>query len=235
MTSRTIKVDDIENCEDVIREAVSVLQGGGLVVYPTDTSYGLACDPTNEDAINRLLEVKKRNRGLGVPLLFSDFAQCELYHDFDNLERVLVRLFWPGALTLIVTPRESIPDLITGGRGSVAVRVPDHYIPRGIARGLGAPIVGTSANRSGGKNPFELSTAMEQLGDAIDLYIDAGPSSVEANSTIIGVEGTGNDGEPLNIKVFREGLLSVDRITEGLRVDSDGLRYWTSRIVYPEM
>jgi L-threonylcarbamoyladenylate synthase len=211
LTSRTLTVKDEESCDDVIQEAVRIIQDGGLVVYPTDTSYGIACNPWQEQALARLISVKKRDKGIGVPLLFSDIQQCETYHDFGKLERVLARLFWPGALTLIVRTKDNIPAYITGGRGSVAIRVPDHFIPQRIAKELGMPIVGTSANLSGGETPFEVSVAIGQLGDRVDLYIDGGPSYAKANSTIIGVEGTGTDG-PLNIKVYREGSLSVERI-----------------------
>jgi L-threonylcarbamoyladenylate synthase len=234
LTSRTLTVKDEESCDDVIQEAVRIIQDGGLVVYPTDTSYGIACNPMQEQALERLISVKKRDKGIGVPLLFSDIQQCETYHDFGELERVLARLFWPGALTLIVRTKDNIPAYITGGRGSAAIRVPDHFIPQRIAKELGMPIVGTSANLSGGETPFEVSVAIGQLGDRVDLYIDGGPSYAKANSTIIGVEGTGTDG-PLNIKVYREGSLSVERITDSLRIDSDALRFWTNRVIYPDM
>jgi tRNA threonylcarbamoyl adenosine modification protein (Sua5/YciO/YrdC/YwlC family) len=234
LTSRTLSVKDEESCDDVIQEAVMTIRDGGLVVYPTDTSYGIACDPMQEQALGRLIAAKMRDKRVGVPLLFSDFNQCELYHDFGNLERVLAHLFWPGALTLIVTTKDTIPSYITGGRESAAIRVPDHFVPRRIAKGLDSPIVGTSANLSGRETPFEVSVAIEQLGDSVDLYIDGGPSSANANSTIVGVEGTGTE-EQLNIKVYREGSLSVEKITESLRVDSDALRFWTNRIIYPDM
>ena len=234
MTSKILTVKDEDSCDDVIQEAVRTIREGGLVVYPTDTSYGIACDPMQEQALERLISVKKRDKGMGVPLLFSDIQQCEMYHDFGSLERVLARLFWPGALTLIVTTKDTIPAYITGGRESAAIRVPDHFIPRRIAKELGKPIVGTSANLSGGEIPFELSMACGQLGDGVDLYIDGGPSSAKANSTILGVERTGTDG-PLNIKIYREGSLSVERITDSLRIDSDALRFWSNRIIYPDM
>ncbi|MHA2141064.1 MAG: L-threonylcarbamoyladenylate synthase [Candidatus Thorarchaeota archaeon] len=234
MTTRTLTVKDEENCSDVIQEAAMIIRDGGLVVYPTDTSYGIACDPMQEQALDRLIAAKKRDRGIGVPLLFSDIQQCEKYHDFGSLEKVLVRLFWPGALTLIVKSKDTIPAYITGGRGSVAIRIPNHFVPRMIAKELKTPIVGTSANLSGRETPFKVSVAIEQLGDGVDLYIDGGPSSSTANSTIVGVEGIGAD-EPLNIKVYREGSLSIERITESLRVDSDALRFWTNRIIYPDM
>jgi len=231
LTAETVVAKE-ENYQDIINRAIEVIRDGGLIVCPTDTSYGLACDSSNQTAIEKLINVKRRNRSLGVPLLFSDFAQCETYHEFSNLERVLVRLFWPGGLTLVVTPEGSVPETITGGRGSIAVRVPDHIIPRGIAQGIRGPIVGTSANRSGEQSPFEITVAKDQLGDEVDLYIDAGPSKSEANSTIVRVEE--NDVEGASIKVIREGVLTMGRLVESLKVDSDALRFWTTRIVFAD-
>ncbi len=231
LTAETVVAKE-ENYQDIIDRAIEVIRDGGLIVCPTDTSYGLACDSSNQAAIEKLINVKRRNRSLGVPLLFSDIAQCETYHEFSNLERVLIRLFWPGALTLVVTPRGSVPETVTGGRGSIAVRVPNHIIPRGIAQGIKGPIVGTSANRSGEPSPFEITMAKDQLGDEVDLYIDAGPSKSEASSTIVRVEE--NDVEGASIKVFREGALTMGRLVESLKVDSDALRFWTTRIIFAD-
>ncbi len=231
LTAETVVAKE-ENYQDIISRAIEVIKDGGLIVCPTDTSYGLACDSRNQAAVEKLINVKRRNRSLGVPLLFSDIAQCETYHEFSNFERVLTRLFWPGALTLIVTPQGSIPETITGGRGSIAVRVPNHIIPRGIAQGIKGPIVGTSANRSGKPSPFKFTVAKDQLGDEVDLYIDAGPSKSEANSTIVRVEE--NDVEGASIKVIREGALTMGKLVESLKVDSDALRFWTTRIIFAD-
>ncbi|MFW9954419.1 MAG: L-threonylcarbamoyladenylate synthase [Candidatus Thorarchaeota archaeon] len=233
VSPRILRLDTSEDYQKAIDEAALVLGQGGLVAYPTDTSYGLACDPRLPDALDRLFDVKKRSKEIGVPLLFSDISQCEGYHEFGGLEKIITRLFWPGFLTLIVKPKDSVPDYLTGGRASIAIRVPNHDLPRGIAKKIGGPIVGTSANLTGGASPFELSTALEQLGDGVDLYIDGGPSNASNNSTIIGVEeemeGTSS------IKVYREGALSIEKLTESLRVDTEAVRFWTSRVIYAEM
>ncbi|TXT53981.1 MAG: hypothetical protein BAJATHORv1_100066 [Candidatus Thorarchaeota archaeon] len=228
VTAEVIVATD-DNYDDAIDRGVEVLKEGGIIVYPTDTSYGIACDPRNEEAISRLLDIKRRDAGMGVPLLFADLDQCEKYADMGSLEKVLARLFWPGMLTMVVTPIETLPEHITGNRTSLAIRVPNHPIPRGLAKGLGAPIVGTSANRTGGSSPFDIQTAREQLGDDVDLYIDCGPSDSDKNSTIIGVEEEGS------IKVYREGQLTINDLSETLKVDSDALKLWTSRIVYADM
>ena len=230
-----MRIEDIEKSDYVIERAAEVISAGGVVVYPTDTSYGLGCDPRNRESLERLIAVKRRDRRLGFPLLFTDESQCEIYHDFHDLERVITRIFWPGALTIIVEARSDVLPHITAGRKTIAIRVPDHIIPRGIAKIIGGPIVGTSANRSGGPSPFSLSVALEQLGDEVDLYIDGGPSPAHQNSTIIGVEEPETDGAPLNIKIYREGALPISQIEEDLKVDSDAMRFWSARIIDADM
>ncbi len=229
-----MKIDDLNKCDHIIERAAEIVKAGGVIVYPTDTSYGLGCDPRISEALDRLVAVKRRDRQLGVPLLFSDYNQCEIYHDFGSLEKIIVRLFWPGALTIIVKTRPEVPEHIRAGRTSIAIRVPNHIIPRQIADKIGGPIVGTSANRTGGPSPFDVSVAMDQLGDEVDLYIDAGATPATNNSTIIGVEDAG-EGDILNIKVYREGVIPISKLEEILNIDTDARRYWTSRIIYPEM
>ncbi len=233
VNTEIIKLDKSGDFDIAIEKAAEILTEGGLVVYPTDTSYGLACDPRKPDALDRLFEVKKRSRDIGVPLLFSDFSQCEDFHDFGGLEQVIARLFWPGVLTLVVSAKDTVPDYLTGGRASLAIRIPDHPIPRGIAKQIGFPIVGTSANISGGPSPFEVSISLEQLGTEVDLYIDGGPSEADRNSTIVGVDE--EEAGYSSIKVYREGVLSIDRLTESLRVDTDALQFWTNRIIHADM
>ncbi|MFX1605447.1 MAG: L-threonylcarbamoyladenylate synthase [Promethearchaeota archaeon] len=235
MSAEIMRIEDIEECENVIERAAEVIAAGGIVAYPTDTSYGLGCDPRNREALERLIAVKRRDRRLGFPLLFADEAQCEMYHDFQSLERVITRVFWPGALTLIVEAKPDVPAHITAGRSSIAIRVPNHIIPRGIARKINGPIVGTSANRSGGPSPFNLSVAIEQLGDEVDLYIDGGPSKAQHNSTIIGVERADTEEDPPHIKIYREGALAIAQIETDLKGDSDAMRLWSTRIIDVDM
>ncbi|MGQ4911219.1 MAG: L-threonylcarbamoyladenylate synthase [Candidatus Thorarchaeota archaeon] len=234
MTAEIMHIDDLTACEDVIERAAEVITSGGLVVYPTDTSYGVGCDARDSAAMDRLIAVKRRDPSNGLPLLFSDLSQCQEYHEFDSLELVLARLFWPGALTLVVSPKSDLPYHIKGDRESIATRVPDHVVPRGISQRIGGPIIGTSANKSGGPSPFDMSAALDQLKDEVDLYIDGGPSQSSQNSTIIGVERADDDGF-MNIKVYREGALSLDDISKALRIDTEGTRLWSTRLIYADM
>ncbi len=229
--TQTLVLGSPEENRDIFAKAAEVLLAGGLVVYPTDTSYGLACDPRIETALHRLFKVKIRRPEMGLPLLFADMAQCEQYHEFNELEKILARIFWPGPLTIVVTPNRPLSQLITGKHNTVAMRVSAHPVPCEIARCIESPIVGTSANISGGPSPFELSIAKEQLGDNVDLYIDGGPSPATANSTIVGVDA----GPPSNIIVYREGQIPIDRLTADLRVQPDAMRLWSNRIFHAEM
>jgi L-threonylcarbamoyladenylate synthase len=231
LNTKTLNAEE-DDPRDIIESAASAMQEGGLVVYPTDTSYGLGCDPRQPDALERLIQAKKRDSKHGVPLLFADYGQCKTYHDFLDLESVLARLFWPGGMTLLVIAKREVPDNITGGRDSVAIRVPNHKIPRGIARALDSPIVGTSANLSGGAEPFDMETAKQQLGDSVDLYINGGPSIAKGTSTIISVVMEETRG---HIKVYREGQLSLEELDSSLRVDSDALRLWTTTFLQVDM
>ncbi len=231
MPAETWRILQDSDLKETVEHAVEILNNGGVIVYPTDTSYGIGCDPRIPEAIDRLISIKRRSPSLGVPLLFADIDQCKNYHEFNALEIALARLFWPGPLTLVVSALPDLPEKVTGKRDSIAIRVPNHAVPREIARLLDGPIVGTSANRSGNPSPFTMLDAKNQLGDDVDLYIDAGPSKSSKNSTIIGVES----GTPANIRVYREGQLSIKQLTETLRVDTEAQRYWTARFVLPEM
>ncbi|MEM2142794.1 MAG: L-threonylcarbamoyladenylate synthase [Candidatus Thorarchaeota archaeon] len=226
LMGETVAVRSSEDVEDAAKRAVEVLRSGGLVVYPTDTSYGISCDPSNEDAILRLLEAKQRPASMGLPLLYSDLAMCDQYLDLNEFERVIAKMFWPGPLTLVVTARTRLPYSVTGKHDKVAARIPDHSVPRAISRMLGGPIVGTSANRTGGPSPFDIETARAQLGNLVELYLDSGPSSAKKNSTIVEVE----PGDPASIRVHREGEVSIEQLRERLRLDKDALRYWSTRI-----
>lgn len=235
MTTEILRIEDLNNCDSIIERAAEIIANGGLVVYPTDTSYGVGCDARNAEAMERLIAVKRRDPNVGLPLLFASLSQCKTYHDFDSLEEILARLFWPGSLTLVVTAKDNVPFHITAGRTSIAVRVPDHVVPRGIADKIDGPIIGTSANQSGGPSPFDVTTAMDQLKDEVDLYIDGGSSTSTENSTIIGVEPGDSNGESMNIKIFREGALSTESISELLKGDTDAVRYWSARIIDADM
>ncbi len=194
-----------------IEKAAEVLRKGGLVVFPTDTVYGLAADPCNRAAVERLYEIKQRPREKSLPLLASGVRQLKDVAELSPLARFLAAHFWPGGLTLILKRKVSFPEYVSGGGGTIAVRVPGHRVPAGVARLLGGPIVGTSANLSGRPSALTASAAAMQLGNFVDLIIDGGECPGGIESTIVDVTG----GEP---SVIRRGAVPDDAVAEAWKV-----------------
>jgi L-threonylcarbamoyladenylate synthase len=141
-------------------EMIASLRAGGVVIFPTDTLYGLGVDPCSETGLTRLLAAKGRDRGKPIPLLLSEGGQVDRWarHVPPAAARLMDR-FWPGALTLVLPADPGVHPAVTGGGDTVGLRVPDHPVPRALAAGLSGAITGTSANRSG--NPGAWRSAEE--------------------------------------------------------------------------
>lgn len=193
---------------EVIDEVVKIIREGGVVVIPTDTVYGLAADPFNDEALERVFRVKERSRGSPVPLLAGESHHALLIAEEDpRLWRLALR-FWPGSLTVVLKPRSDAPKAFREW-GQVGVRVPDCPLCREVARRVGGLIVGTSANISGRESPVTVQEAMYQLGDRVDLYVDAGPTPIGKSSTVVDIRGP----EP---RLVREGPTPWREVLEAL-------------------
>ena len=189
-----------------LEEAVKCLQNGGVVAIPTDTLYGLAGDAFNAQAIERVFAIKKRPGGMALPVLLAGADQLPMVVDsVPESVAPLARAFWPGPLTLILERREALPPRLTAGGTTVAVRVPAHPVPRELARLLGRPITGTSANLSGAPDPKTLDELREQVGDRVDCLIEAGPAPAGAASTIVDLSGD-------ELRLVREGAIPFAEI-----------------------
>lgn len=170
--------------------AVDLLRQGGVVAYPTDTLYGLGADAFNEAAVERVFVIKGRPHGMPLPLLLADAdALAQVASETPPLARVLAERFWPGALTLVIPRSPKVPELVSGRGWKVGVRVPDHPVPRELARRLGAPITGTSANKSGGPDPRTAEDVRRQLGETVDLVIEGGDPPAGQPSTVLDLTG----------------------------------------------
>ena len=194
-----------------IRTAVDVLASGGVAAIPTDTLYGLAACAFDESATLKVYELKGRPEGMALPLLLSDAEDALLCaEDVPPQAWTLARRFWPGALTLVLRKSAAVPDIVTAGLPTVALRVPDHPVPRAIVKTLGAPITGTSANLSGRPGLTSAAAVRAEFGDAIDFVLDGGDAPGGVASTILDMSG----GAP---KVLREGAVSWGEIEDALR------------------
>jgi len=191
---------------DQVDAGVRLLRVGEVVAYPTDTLYGLGADFASEAALQRVLEIKGRPQQMGIPLLLSDPEQLSLVaQGMSDAAVALASRFWPGALTFVVRRSRAVSDLVTGGRDTVAVRVPDHPVPRALAAGLGRPITGTSANLTGAPPATTADDVRRQLGDSVALVIEGGPSPIGQASTIVDVSGP-------RLRLVRAGAVSFEAI-----------------------
>ena len=189
-----------------LTSAVEVLRRGGIVAYPTDTLFGLGVDALNEAAVERIFEVKGRPQGMPLPLIIGESEQLEMVADtVTECAWKFASAFWPGGLTLVVSVGPNVPALVTARGWKVAVRLPDHPIPRELARQLGRPITGTSANRSGGPDPSTAESVQNQFHNTIDMILRGGSAPAGRSSTVLDI--TGN--QP---KVLRHGAVSVEQL-----------------------
>ncbi len=192
--------------EEELQEILDVLSGGGLVVYPTETLYGLGGDATNQTAVFRTFRAKQRPFDLPLSVAVSDMSMLRSIALVDKTAEKLFEAFTPGPLSLLLPKKSAVPDVVTSSDDSIAIRVPDHPIALQIIRKFG-PIISTSANRHGGGNPADIGMAMEQLGGAVDIYIDAGPTPIGKPSTIVQVSHG-------KVNVVRYGAIPMEKIME---------------------
>jgi L-threonylcarbamoyladenylate synthase len=205
--ARVLKV----GAEDCLSEAVAVLKGGGLVVYPSDTVYGLGAAVSDSRAVARLFVVKARSSQKAVSLLLADaHDMAPLCAELPAVARRLAERFWPGPLTLVLRPSPEFRSEALGGGDTLALRVPGHPFLREMIRRLGEPITGTSANRSGRPSCRTAREAERELGDAVDLIVDGGPSRAGPESTVVDIT------EALP-KILREGAIERAAIEELVR------------------
>ena len=172
--------------EQQIKLAIAILKKGGIVAFPTDTVYGLGADLLNEQAIDRIYKVKKRPPNLPLPLLLAEKSDLlKVASVVPEIAWQLAERFLPGGLTLVLRKSPWVPSAVTAGGDTIAVRIPDHPVPIALIRGLGTPIVGTSANLSGRSSPVTAEEVRQQLGDEVDLIIDGGRCPGGTESTVL--------------------------------------------------
>lgn len=170
--------------------ALGSLREGYVVAIPTDTLYGLSADVGNVSALERVFEIKGRPGDLALPVLAGSWDQVSMVAIADTPGiRRLASTFWPGSLTMVLPKHPSLSALITGGRETVAVRIPSHWVPLNLAARLGRPITGTSANRSGRANLVSPGEIREVLGSSLAEIVELGPAPGGFQSTIVDMTG----------------------------------------------
>lgn len=192
--------------EECALRVAGVLRSGGLVVYPTDTLYGIGVDATSDSAVDRLYAVKERESGKPTHCIVADLAMMEEYAEVNEIARNLAKKFLPGALTLILKKSHVLTTGIGRGMDSIGVRIPDNDLCIALARAFGKPITTPSANKAGVEPTTVPAKIIDQLGEAnIDLFIDAGTLSPRQPSTIVNLVS----GHP---SIIREGAIPAAEV-----------------------
>lgn len=192
-----LKVDTICPEVEVIEQAAKFVEAGKIIVYPTDTIYGVGTNALNSAAVLRVFEVKRRPLGNPLPVAVDDVEMAESLAVVTEEARMLMDAFWPGALTLVLPKREIVPDAVTAGRLGLALRAPNHQVPLKIVEKSGLPLIATSANIHGSASCRSAQEAAGQIGAHVDLVLDGGPTAGRA-STVLDLTGT-------RLRVLREG------------------------------
>lgn len=208
MSAEILRVHPDEPEADRIDYIVSCLRQGDVVALPTDTFYGLAVDPVNLAAVERIYQIKTRQRHKPLSLLISSLAQAyTLVREADPRLDKLAEKFWPGPLTIILRAGTKLPLRSTARTGNVALRVPDAAIPRAVVEHFGLPITATSANLQGAPECNYAAAVRDQIGDRLPLIVDGGPTSRALPTTIVDLS-LGAD----RWEILREGAIATHEI-----------------------
>jgi L-threonylcarbamoyladenylate synthase len=190
MSAQIIPLSPDDPRDDRIMHVASVLDQGGIVALPTETFYGLAADSFNPEALQNLNRIKRKEADSPHLLLLSDRSMAgQVAGDLPETFHVLARAFWPGPLTLVVQCSDSVPKEVSGGRGTVGMRVPGMALPRHLAAALGRPITGISSNIHSIRPHRNAAEVYNTFPEGVDLIVDGGPTPGGAPSTIIDLTG----------------------------------------------
>jgi L-threonylcarbamoyladenylate synthase len=194
-----------------ISEAAEVLRRGGVIAYPTETFYGLGALASDGAAVARLVRVKGRPDGKPLPLLGAGLAQLEAVAELSPLARRLAAAFWPGPLTLVLPARPGLHAAITGGAGTVGVRVTSGGVAAALAAAAGGALVATSANPSGGPPPTTAAGLDPALRSRLDLVLDGGATPGGAPSTVVALDGE-------QVTLLRPGAVPIEAVRAAARI-----------------
>lgn len=199
----------LEATDEAIRSAAFILKEGGVVVYPTETVYGIGCVPSDTDAAQRVCEIKQR-ADKPLPLICSDIETAWKIVEMTPPAGKLATKFWPGPLTMVLPAMVKYSMWVNHGATTLAIRVTDHPVAEKLAKLAGGVIVSTSANISGNEPAKSAQEAKEIFGNKVDIILDGGPSPLSEPSTVVDLTGE-------EIWLLRKGPVSGQQIMETLR------------------
>ena len=189
-----------------IRRAADTLRRGGVIIYPTDTIYGLGCDITNKQAIDRIRRIKSRDAKKPMSFVCADLTNVSQYAHISNFAYRILKRHLPGAYTFVLPASRQTPRLLQTKQKTVGLRVPDHPVPLALVQELGSPIVSTSANRSNEEVLTDPQELQDTLGHEVDLILECGPLPV-LPSSVVSLVGD-------QVDVLRQGLGDITLFDE---------------------
>lgn len=186
-----------------IDKAIEVFKNGGIVIFPTDTAFGIGCRIDAVESVKRVFDIKKRDYGNPLLALVGSIEMAEKYVTIpSNVREKIINVYWPGGLTIFLKANlEKVPSVVRSGTDSLALRLPDHDEIRSIIKQVGVPILATSANFSGSSTPYSLSEVDRKLLSKVDFVLD-GECTFKKQSTIIDCTVT-------PWKIIREGATKI--------------------------
>ncbi|TCU79070.1 L-threonylcarbamoyladenylate synthase [Tissierella praeacuta] len=190
METKIIKIDENNVDEDLISEAVNIIKNSGTVAFPTETVYGLGANGLDEIAIKKIFMAKGRPQDNPLILHVHSMKQVEeLVEEVPDIGKICMEKFWPGPLTILLPKSNKVPDIITAGLNTVAIRMPEHKIALELIRKSNVPIAAPSANTSGRPSPTSAMHVIEDLMGKVDLIIDGGTTGIGLESTVLDLSG----------------------------------------------
>ncbi|MCK4437211.1 threonylcarbamoyl-AMP synthase [bacterium] len=208
METKVLRVNGEEPEPHRIEEAAQVIRDGGLVIFPTDTLYGLGVSAFNQPAVERMFQVKRRVKEKAVSVLVANFVEAEfLIEEVSPPALNLMSHFWPGPLTLLFKANDKVPAMLTANSGKIGIRIPDNKVALALIKASGTPLTGSSANLSGKPDPLGVEEVERELSGQVDLIIDGGRPKLGKPSTVVDITSS---------KVLREGSIGMERIEEVL-------------------
>lgn len=190
-----------------VKQVVECLRQGGVIIYPTDTTYGLGCDIFNRKGIKKIFQIKQRDNRKPFSFICSDLAEISNYAQVSNFAFKIMKRHLPGPYTFVLDATKIVPDSLSTKQKTVGVRIPDNKICRDIVKLLGHPLVTTSANTSGAETPQDPQEIDASMGRMVDMVVDGGISLAEASTVISLVDD--------KIEVLREGSGDISWIEQG--------------------
>lgn len=192
---------------EVVEVAVQTIKEGGLLVYPTDTLYGLGADAMNPEAIGKVFEAKERPSDAPISVAVSDVEMMQKVGNLSPWMTGVVESLIPRPVTFLVPKKKKVPGTLTAGSDVLGVRIPNHMFALSVI-GQTGPITTTSANLHEGHSPRTARSAIRQLGEAVDLYVDCGKTAFGKPSTVVDLTG----GSPGKVSISRKGAAGHDEI-----------------------